>query len=109
MKVPVEEIRVTGGGAKNLFWNQVLADMFDQSTYCLEASEGAAFGVALLAAVGTKNFKSVEEACAATVKTCNPTKPDAKRAKAYNRYHPLWQNLYQSLKGNFEALAQATN
>ena len=79
MKVPVDEVRVTGGGAKNQFWFQTLADIFGQSTCSLEASEGAAYGVALLAAVGTKHFKSVEEACDATVKTCNPVKPDAKR------------------------------
>ena len=30
MKVPVEEVRVTGGGAKNVLWKQTLADAFDQ-------------------------------------------------------------------------------
>jgi xylulokinase len=57
--------------------------------------------------VGTKQFKNIEEACAATVKTCKPVKPDAKRAKVYERYYPLWQGLYRSLKGDFEKLAKA--
>lgn len=105
MKVPVEEVRVTGGGAKNAFWNQTLADIFGQSTCSLAASEGAAYGVALLAAVGTKEFKSVEEACAATVRTCNTVKTDAKRNAVYEKQYPLWQNLYKSLKKDFEKLA----
>jgi len=104
MKVPVKEVRVTGGGAKNAFWFQTLADIFGQETCSLVASEGAAYGVALLAAVGTKEFKSVEEACEATVKTCNPVKPDAKRAKIYEKQYPQWQNLYRSLKKDFAAL-----
>jgi xylulokinase len=107
MKVPVEEVRVTGGGAKNAFWFQTLADVFGQGTCSLAASEGAAYGVALLAAVGTKEFKSVEEACDATVRTCDPVKPDAKRVKVYERYYPLWQNLYRSLKKDFEKIAGA--
>lgn len=104
LKVPVKEIRVTGGGAKNDFWFQTLADMFDQPTCALKASEGAAYGVALLAAVGTKHFKNIEEACSATVKTCNTQKPNAKRAAVYSDQYPGWQNLYRSLRGNFEEL-----
>ncbi|HEY3324082.1 MAG TPA: xylulokinase [Planctomycetota bacterium] len=106
MKVSVEEVRVTGGGAKNDFWYQTLADMFGQSTCSLVASEGAAYGVALLAAVGTKNFNSVEEACAATVRTCNPVKPCAEHSAIYDKYYPAWQNLYRSLKGDFQALGK---
>ncbi|MGD0094835.1 MAG: xylulokinase [Planctomycetota bacterium] len=106
LQVPVREVRVMGGGAKNLFWNQTIADVFTQATCALEASEGAAYGVALLAAVGTKAFKDVEEACAVTVRTCNQLKPDPLRAPVYDKYYPLWQNLYRSLKGDFAALAK---
>jgi len=106
MKVPVSEVRVTGGGARNNFWYQTLADVFGQSTCALVASEGAAYGVALLAAVGTKQFKNIEEACAATVRTCNTVRPKAANAAAYNTYYPLWKNLYPALKGNFDALGK---
>jgi len=107
LKVPVKEVRVMGGGAKNLFWNQMIADVFGQGTCGLRASEGAAYGVALLAAVGTKAFKNVEEACAATVRACSPLKPDSTRVAVYDEYYPLWQNLYRSLKEDFAALAKA--
>ena len=106
MKVPVSEIRVTGGGAKNPFWRQTLADTFGQETHALMAAEGPAYGVALLAAVGTGAFKSVEEACSATVKTCDMMRPQRNRQKVYDVQYPLWQNLYKSLKGDFEKLAK---
>lgn len=105
--VPIGEVRVTGGGSRNPFWNQTLADVFGQGTCSLAASEGAAYGVALLAAVGAGKFKSVEEACEATVRTCEHLKPDADRMRIYEHYYPLWQNLYRSLKKDFEKLAAA--
>ena len=107
MKVPLNEVRVIGGGGKNPFWRQTIADMFNQGTCTLKASEGAAFGVALLAAVGTGSFATVEEACAATVRTCDPAQPDAKNVATYDKFYPVWQSLYQSLKGDFARLAAA--
>ena len=107
MDVPVSETRVTGGGAKNPFWKQTLADMFCQPTCSLAASEGAAFGVALLAAVGTGAFTSVEEACEATVKTCNVSTPNDANSAEYARYYPIWKDLYNALKGSFKRLARA--
>ena len=106
MDVPVSEFRVTGGGAKNPFWKHTLADMFGQATCSLAASEGAAYGVALLAAVGTGAFKSVEEACEATVKTCDSIAPTAANTAVYNKYYPIWKDLYVSLKGSFKRLAR---
>lgn len=107
MNVPVSEARVTGGGSKNAFWSQTLADMFGQTTCALEASEGAAYGVALLAAVGTGAFKSVEEACAATVKTCSAKSPNAANRAVYDKYYAIWKELYPALKGSFERLGKA--
>ncbi len=107
MDVPVSESRVTGGGTKNPFWKQTLADMFGQPTCSLVASEGAAYGVALLAAVGTGAYKNVEEACEATVKTCDVATPIAENAAAYNKYYPIWKDLYGSLKGSFKRLARS--
>lgn len=107
LKLPVGEIRVTGGGAKHVFWRQTLADVFGQGTRALEAAEGPAYGAALLAAVGTGGFGSVEEACAATVRTVDAVEPDAQNRQVYERFYPLWRNLYASLKGDFASLAKA--
>jgi len=106
LKLPVEGIRVTGGGAKNPFWRQAIADIFGQQTMALQASEGPAFGVALLAAVGAGAFASVEEACAATVRTTSPLVPNVEAVKTYDRLYPLWQGLYRALKPDFEKLAK---
>ena len=52
MDVPVENIRLGGGGARSPLWRQIQADVYGRAVEILEAEEGAAYGAALLAGVG---------------------------------------------------------
>ncbi len=102
--IPVRQVRTTGGGAKSAFWRQMQADMFGKRVVAMAAEEGPAYGVALLAAVGAGEYKSVVEACKATVKTTQETKPDAKTRRYYNQGFPIYQNLYHALRNDFQNL-----
>ena len=53
MGVAIEQVRVSGGGARNALWRQIQADIYGCDVHTLNSSEGPAFGVALLAQVGT--------------------------------------------------------
>ncbi len=99
--VPVKEIRLSGGGAKSALWKQILADVFAKSVCTINAEQGAAFGVALLAAVGDGAFKNIEEACKATVSVVEKVAPGKGAQKIYHRAFPLYQQLYRSLKDRF--------
>ena len=77
--VPVEEVRLSGGGARSPFWRAMCAEMFDARVSLLGSEASGAFGVALLAAVGAGAFASVDAACAATVATREVLAPDAAR------------------------------
>jgi xylulokinase len=103
--VPVGEVRALGGGAKSPFWRQMLADAF-AAPIAQVSDEGAAFGVALLAGVGTGLWKDVPEACDATLDIGKKTKPRAKLTAAYDARYPLWQKLYRSLKSDFAEMAK---
>ena len=107
LNVPVGEIRLVGGGARSAFWRQSLADVFGADIFSLRASEGPALGAALLAAVATGRFGSVEEACGAAIRTSWKDGPDAERAKFYGKLYPVWMGLYRSLKNDFRAIAKA--
>ncbi|HEX8351491.1 MAG TPA: xylulokinase, partial [Pyrinomonadaceae bacterium] len=52
MNVPVETIRLGGGGARSALWRQIQADVYGREVELVEADEGAAYGAALLAGVG---------------------------------------------------------
>jgi len=105
MNVPVRQIRASGGGSRSPFWRQIQADVFGQKVVTINSEEGPAYGVALLAAVGAGAYKNIQEACKATIRIVDETPPQ----RAAKRYHdgafPLYQQLYRSLKDDFERIA----
>lgn len=104
--VPVKEIRAGGGGSKNPMWRQMQADVFDKKITTLKVEQGAAYGVALLAAVGDGAYRDIAEACKATIEVASQTPVDRKSAKAYDKLFPIYQSLYGHLRDDFAALAK---
>jgi xylulokinase len=104
--VRISEVRAGGGGAASLFWRQLQSDMYNAKVVTINTQEGAAFGVALLAAVGTGEYASVPEACSAAIKITHTLKPKAASAKAYDRVYPMYRGLYQALKSDFRRLGE---
>lgn len=104
LNIPVKEIRLSGGGARSAFWRQMQADIYGQKVVTINAEEGPAYGVALLAAAGTGAYKDVVEACSATIRVVERTNVNPKAKKVYNRAYPVFQQLYSSLKGDFHSI-----
>lgn len=61
--VPVEQIRIMGGGAKSPLWSQMKADITGLKLQTLKNKETACLGAAILAGVGAGVFPSVKDAC----------------------------------------------
>jgi xylulokinase len=98
MGVPVESVRISGGGARSAFWKQILADVFAKRVTTLESQEGSAYGAALLAMVGTGAFASVEEACRATIREVESIEPRPSESARYQKLHRVFQAIYPALK-----------
>ncbi|HID24231.1 MAG TPA: xylulokinase, partial [Planctomycetaceae bacterium] len=109
MNIPVREIRLSGGGARSTFWRQMQADIYGQKVATINAEEGPAYGVALLAAAGTGAYKNVVEACATTIHVVSETKANPKTKRVYNRAYPIYGHLYRSLKADFAEIARLVN
>jgi xylulokinase len=104
INVPVQEIRVSGGGAKSSLWKQILADVFGQKACTINAEQGPAYGVALLAAVGDGAFKNIEEACHATIQVVDKVPPRKPAQKKYDKAFGVYQELYSALRDSFKAI-----
>ena len=102
--VPLGEVRFSGGGARSALWRQIQADVFGLSGVTLNVVEGPAYGVALLAGVGTGVYGSVEEACDATLRVVERTEPVPASVRTYAAYYPIYRALYQALKPQFDAV-----
>ena len=103
--VPIRQIRASGGGSRSPLWRQIQADIFGRKVVTINSEEGAAYGVALLAAVGAGAFKNIEEACAATIRVVQETPVNRPAKNHYDRAFPIYQQLYRSLKDDFKRIA----
>jgi xylulokinase len=108
MNIPVSQVRATGGGARSDFWRHLQADVYKQPIVLTNATEGPAYGVALLAGVGTGAWGSVEEACRACIKQTTKVAPSKKLAALYDRCFAVYDKLYGDLKDRFAEIAGLT-
>ncbi len=92
------QVRVSGGGAKSMLWRQILADVFNAELVTVNTTEGAAYGAALLAGVGTHVWASVDDACQATVRQTGCTTPQADHVAKYEQGYATYRQLYPALK-----------
>lgn len=94
----INTIRLGGGGARSPLWRQIQADVYGQTVETIEAYEGAAFGAAILAAVGAGVWNSVDEACSETVRVSERTEPDVNSSKVLDQNYEAYKLLYAALK-----------
>jgi xylulokinase len=97
MKVPVTQIRLGGGGARSPLWRQIQADIYAQEVELIAAEEGAAYGAAILAAVGARHFASVDQACDAVVHVASRHKPDPVSSALLQKNYATFRRLYPAL------------
>ncbi|MFK7801176.1 MAG: xylulokinase [Anaerolineae bacterium] len=100
----VSQVRVSGGGSKSPIWRQILADSLNAEMVTVNTAEGAAFGAALLAAVGAGNWSSVPDASQAVVRVTGRTRPGTDVA-VYDEAYQIYRNLYPTLKATFGQLS----
>ena len=103
--VKTSEVRLSGGGAKSAFWSQLQADVYGADACVTNSTAGSAYGAMLTGGVGAGVWKTVPEACDATVKVVRRIKARPKAAAAYNRIYRRFGGLYESLRDNFKAIA----
>ncbi|HEY1424859.1 MAG TPA: xylulokinase [Candidatus Acidoferrum sp.] len=97
MKVPVTKIRLGGGGARSPLWRQIQADVYAHEVELVEAEEGAAYGAAILAAVGARHFASVDEACDAVIRVASRVTPQAASSALLQKNYLAFQRLHPAL------------
>jgi xylulokinase len=97
MKVPVIKIRLGGGGARSSLWRQIQADVYAHEVELVATEEGAAYGAAILAAVGAGHFVSVDEACDAVIKVASLAKPNPTSSALLQKTYAKFRRLYPAL------------
>jgi len=96
--VPVETIRLGGGGARSALWRQIQADIYGHQVQTVTAEEGAAYGAAILAGVGAKAWPSVDAACNTVVRVAGSTSPNSQDSLVMKKAYAAYRRLYPAMK-----------
>ena len=99
-----KEIVLSGGGTRSALWKQMLADVFSSKCTMVNALEGAAYGAAVLSAVGSGSFASVEDACDQWIAQTDAVEPSGE-SPSYEKFYSIYRSLYPSLQDAFRSLA----
>ena len=94
------QLRASGGGLASPLWRQILADVLDAELVTTSTTEGAAYGAAILAAVGVSWFSDVAEAAGTLVQITRAAEPGP-AASAYAQAHAGFRDLYPALAASF--------
>ena len=98
------KVILSGGGARSGLWKQILADIFETPCCLVNATEGAAYGAALLAAVGCNALPTVEEASRVWISETEQIQVGLNHQK-YRKNYQIYRNLYPALRKTFHDFA----
>jgi xylulokinase len=101
----ISQVRASGGGTKGALGRQILASVLEAELVTVNTSEGAAFGAALLAGVGSGAWPDVPTACDQTIHITGRTLPNDDQIAAYRKAYPMYRSLYPALKPAFADLS----
>ena len=100
----IDQVRVSGGGAKSPLWRQIMVDVLGLELVTVNTTEGAAFGTALLAGVGVQVWQDVNQACAATIQLTGTITPNEETVQSYVKPYKIYRELYPPLVDIFHEI-----
>ena len=108
-KVPVTEVRVSGGGSQSPAAVQLTADIFGLPASRPHTHETSGLGAAIDAAVGLGIHPSFEAAVAAMTRVAETREPDpANHAMYEDLYRNVYLRMYERLKPLYEEIRRIT-
>ena len=98
LQVPVDRVRLGGGGSRSPLWRQIQANVYGRAVDTATADEGAAYGAAILAAVGVGLWPTVDAACDALVRRASSTVPQPEVVPLMNDQYAAFTRIYPALR-----------
>lgn len=97
MPIQVDQIYVSGGGARSPFWCQMMADCTGKTLLVTRGTELGARGVVILAGIASGLYQDLEEAQRTVVHIHREYKPDPNAYDMYRKVYEVYRQVYQSL------------
>jgi xylulokinase len=104
---PPRRLVAVGGGTRNPLWLQIVSDVASREQYVVE-SGGAAYGDAMLAAIGVGALRGMDDA-RRWVPESRIVAPRPRETRIYESFYPLARELYRSSREVAHTLARLGN
>ncbi|MCS7460151.1 xylulokinase [Paenibacillus doosanensis] len=101
--IEINELRVNGGGARSLFWRQMIADIFGYPVVTVNSTDGPAYGAAVMAASGVLD-EDISGLCNRWIQVVDRVEPNPESRREYERYYSIYRSLYPTLKSTLHQL-----
>ncbi|GAA3722995.1 FGGY-family carbohydrate kinase [Gordonia hankookensis] len=109
MPVRIDEIRLTGGGARSVEWSQIIADVLQKTIVAPDVPESGALGAAMLAAIATGQYTDLDAAAAQMVREGRVHEPDTTTAEVYDAAFSTYRAVLTPLRDVWAAVADGTD
>lgn len=98
------KILISGGGARNDDWCNIISSMLGKSLCKINVSESPALGVAMLAMVRAGEYKDINDAASSIIKITEVYNPNMDDKNIYDKYFEIYKELYNQNKAIYERL-----
>ncbi len=102
--VNITHSRLCGGGAKSSVWRKILANTLNIPLEIPVTEEGPGYGGAMLAMVGSGEYKNASECAERFIKIKETVYPDPDISARYEEKYQKFRKLYPALKDVYKAL-----
>lgn len=96
--VKVDVLNAMGGAANSRLWTQIKADVTGKVIKVPTSDTATTLGAAILAGVGTGEYKSFREAVDRTVNITRIHEPDMNKHEIYKKSFEIYLEIYKNLK-----------
>jgi xylulokinase len=101
--VPIDRIRLMGGGARSLLWPQIRADASGLPVEIVAIVDASPVGAAVLAAVGVGFSPDIATAARRAAGAVRRLEPDASLKPVYDRAYARYRLLFDALRPLYDA------
>jgi xylulokinase len=100
LRVPIREIRLTGGCSSLSIWDQIQADLYGRTVRSLSDPEATLLGAAMLGAYGVGAFPTLQAAADQMVRIGETFKPDRRQTKRYAAVYQRYVDVVRKFTQN---------
>ena len=101
---PTQSIRLAGGMARSAVWVQMLADTTGLPVEVVEVNETGNLGCAVLGAVATGAFETIQEAAAHMCRIAPAVLPNPEKKAIYDRKYQMFLQVIQALDSVWDSM-----